>query len=407
MFNKSTELISISIFLLRKSLDKNHVWNQKRLDNKIKVLSLILTIFFTVTTPASALNASKVYEKVFPSTVIVWATQKDGIKSQGSGVIVGHGEVVTNCHVLAKADSIANSIMVQDNNGARKIATLSGANWEKDICLLKSRDLKGRIINTRSSESLKVGEVVYAISAPRGTYRISTGQVSQLHKRDRNDPPVIITSAQLAPGMSGGGLFDKYGKLVGITTKGYLGKTTKYSGFAYPTEWINWTRRRGIKKTSDTKLKKLFGESSKDNRKIALTLIKSQNWRSLEKHCLQWLELFPSDESAWYFLGLAYFKQDIYYKAIDSYLNAVNTNPEYKEAWYNLGVVYGKQGLYKKSIDSYRRVVSIDSDNSKAWYNMVITYLSDGQHKRAEKAYSQLEKIDPISAIKLKDHFSP
>lgn len=383
MFYRSAELITFSI----------------------KNLLIFITVF-TVAVPAVALEASKVYEKVLPSTVIVWATQENGKKSQGSGVIVGHGEVVTNCHVLVEADSVANSIKVQDSGGASKVASLSGADWEKDICLLKSRDLKGKIINTRQSGSLSVGEVVYAISAPGGNYRISTGRVSQLHKRERSMPPVIITSAQLAPGMSGGGLFDEHGKLIGITTK-HLTNAAEYSGFAYPTEWINWTRRRGIKKVSDGKLNELFGESSKDNRRIALGLMKAQDWSGLEKHSMEWSNLYPSDESSWSFLGLAYLKQGIYYKAVDSYRKSVSINPDNSGTWFNLGLAYSKQGRYKKAIDSYRKVVSIDPDDSKAWHNMIIAYISDNQYEKAQEAYLQLQRLDPGSAIKLRNHVFP
>ncbi len=405
MFTKAAELITAAVFLLSKQFDKNPSGNNRNFTGTITKL-LIFTVASVAAMPAVALEASKVYEKVLPSTVIVWATQKDGKKSQGSGVIVGHGEVVTNCHVLVESDAVANSITVQDSGGAIKVASLSGADWEKDICLLKSRDLKGKIINTRQSGSLSVGEVVYAISAPRGNYRISTGQVSRLHKRERSMPPVIITSAQLAPGMSGGGLFDEHGKLIGITTK-HLPDAAEYSGFAYPTEWINWTRRRGIKKISGANLNELFGGSSKNNRKTALGLAKSQDWSGLEKHCLEWSDMYPSDESAWSFLGLAYLKQGTYYKAVESYRRSAGINPDNSGTWFNLGVTYSKQGRYKKAVDSYRKVVSIDPDDSKAWHNMIIAYVSDNQYEKAQEAYLQLQRLDPSSATKLKSHVFP
>lgn len=405
MFAKATELITASVLLLRKRFDRKTSGNNQNPVGTIKKL-LIFIIVFAVAIPVFALEASKVYEKVLPSTVIVWATQKDGKKSQGSGVIVGHGEVVTNCHVLVESDSVADSIKVQDSGGAIKVASLSGADWEKDICLLKSRDLKGKIINTRQSGSLSVGEVVYAISAPGGNYRISAGRVSQLHKRERSMPPVIITSAQLAPGMSGGGLFDEHGKLIGITTK-HLPDAAEYSGFAYPTEWINWTRRRGVKNIADAKLNELFGESSKQNRKIALDLINVQDWSGLEKHSKEWSDLYPSDELSWSFLGLAYLRQGTYYKAIESYRKSVSISPDNSGTWYNLGVAYSKQGRYKKAVDSYRKAVSIDPDDSKAWHNMIIAYISDDQYEKAQEAYLQLQRLDPNSAIKLKKHVFP
>ena len=56
---------------------------------------------------AYALDPSRVFEKVSPS---VWMVRtfdaNDRPISLGSGVVVGPGKVVTNCHVLAKATAV-------------------------------------------------------------------------------------------------------------------------------------------------------------------------------------------------------------------------------------------------------------------------------------------------------------
>ncbi|MDD9859193.1 MAG: trypsin-like peptidase domain-containing protein [Nitrospira sp.] len=87
----------------------------------------------------------------------------------------------------------------------------------------------------RKASSLSIGEQVYAIGTPRGLdYSLSAGVVSQL-RSDADDAPFIQTDATVAPGSSGGGLFDAKGNLVGITTEKISdGEIT----FAIPTEWI-------------------------------------------------------------------------------------------------------------------------------------------------------------------------
>jgi hypothetical protein len=68
-----------------------------------------------------------------------------------------------------------------------------------------------------STANPPVGTTVFAIGSPRGlTNTISNGIVSG--RRDFSGLLALQTSASIAPGSSGGGLFDSTGKLIGITT---------------------------------------------------------------------------------------------------------------------------------------------------------------------------------------------
>ena len=64
---------------------------------------------------------------------------------------------------------------------------------------------------------MRVGEPVYAIGSPRGfTNSLSAGLLSQL--RTEGSRRMLQTTAQISAGSSGGGLFDRFGNLIGITT---------------------------------------------------------------------------------------------------------------------------------------------------------------------------------------------
>jgi S1-C subfamily serine protease len=63
---------------------------------------------------------------------------------------------------------------------------------------------------------------------------LSEGLISGI--RSFNDGPAIQTSAAISHGSSGGGLFDEYGQLVGITTS-FLAEGQSLN-FALPAEWI-------------------------------------------------------------------------------------------------------------------------------------------------------------------------
>ena len=92
---------------------------------------------------------------------------------------------------------------------------------------------------------LSVGDEVYAVGAPAGLeLSLSRGIVSQLRGAfGKRSAPLVQTDAAISPGSSGGGLFNKAGELVGITTFKWQGESLN---FALPAEWIEelWLRGR-------------------------------------------------------------------------------------------------------------------------------------------------------------------
>src|SRR5512147_2008842 len=92
----------------------------------------ILSVALLAAHQAAALEADKLFEKVSPSIFIVVASDAAGkTLSQGSGVVVAPGKVVTNCHVLAKAARI----QIRHGNASYG-ATLEFPDPKRDLCQL-------------------------------------------------------------------------------------------------------------------------------------------------------------------------------------------------------------------------------------------------------------------------------
>ena len=71
-------------------------------------VAVIAAAVLTLPTAARGASAKDVFTKVAPSVVVVLALDEGGkTTGQGSGVVVGEYEVVTNCHVLGKAADVA------------------------------------------------------------------------------------------------------------------------------------------------------------------------------------------------------------------------------------------------------------------------------------------------------------
>ncbi len=132
---------------------------------RLKTVFLSLAVFFTLASFASAEDASDVFEKASRSVVVVYVYDENGENTaHGSGVIIGKGEIVTNCHVIENSEQIT----VNTEEGDPKTATVFRTDWEKDVCLLKVPALKGKKAKIRPANSLKIGESVYAIGSPEG-----------------------------------------------------------------------------------------------------------------------------------------------------------------------------------------------------------------------------------------------
>lgn len=168
--------------------------------------------------PADSVQADRseeVFRAVSPSIVIVRAHGSQ--KSQGSGVVVGQGMIVTNRHVVQGASQITVEVA-----GAKYPAAVALADPEYDLCALSVAGMQAPIVPMMSFRSLRSGQRVYAVGAPRGLeLTITDGLVSGL--RPNGAFPLIQTNAPISPGSSGGGLFDTDGRLVGITTGSLAG----------------------------------------------------------------------------------------------------------------------------------------------------------------------------------------
>ena len=155
-------------------------------------------------------------------------------ESVGSGVIIeADGLIITNYHVVARSDVIVVTLA----DGRRFNAKLVGADAATDLAVLKI-EVQGLPAATwGDSDTIEVGEMVWAIGNPFGLDRTLTyGIVSAVGRRGVLENPLqefLQTDAAINPGNSGGPLVDVHGRVMGITTA-IVGKDYTGIGFAIP-----------------------------------------------------------------------------------------------------------------------------------------------------------------------------
>lgn len=157
----------------------------------------------------------------------------------GSGVIISQdGYIVTNSHVISKADNI----IVMLNDGRKATAKVIGSDVESDLAVIKV-DLTGLKPLGFREQSTQVGDVVLAIGNPFGVGQtVTQGIISATGRTGLGINTVedfIQTDAAINPGNSGGALVDAYGQLVGINTAIFSRSGGSMGiGFAIPTEIV-------------------------------------------------------------------------------------------------------------------------------------------------------------------------
>jgi serine protease Do len=169
--------------------------------------------------------------------------------SIGSGVILtADGLILTNAHVVSPR---AVEINVTLANLERVGAKLVGWDHWTDLAVLRldMDEIKRRnwtVIHAGfgDSRALYPGQVVYAVGTPHGLTRtVTRGIVSNTNRYFEDSRAVngyetgafntwLQTDAAINPGNSGGPLVSEDGKVIGISSRGYMGANNL--GFAIP-----------------------------------------------------------------------------------------------------------------------------------------------------------------------------
>ncbi len=165
-------------------------------------------------------------------------------QSLGSGVIVSaNGYIITNFHVVDKADRIRVSLM-NDPASVSYPAKVIGTDRETDLAVIKIEvNHPLPIAKLGNSDSMQVGDWVLAIGSPFGLKSTVTAGIISAKGRNivpgRQFQSFIQTDAAINPGNSGGPLVDMEGEVIGINTAIYT-ESSGYQGvgFAMPSDTV-------------------------------------------------------------------------------------------------------------------------------------------------------------------------
>ena len=160
----------------------------------------------------------------------------------GTGfIITADGYILTNYHVIEDAYKAGLDVNVMMHDGTRYPAQIVGVEADNDVAVLKIDAVGLNAATLGNSDSLRVGDTVYAIGNPLGEleFSMTTGHVSA---KDRSIVTEVkgdsITMFQIDAavnsGNSGGPVYNARGEVVGIVTAKYRSSGVEGIGFAIP-----------------------------------------------------------------------------------------------------------------------------------------------------------------------------
>ncbi len=145
----------------------------------------------------------------------------------GSGIIVSKkGYILTNQHVVGESKNC----YVTTEDGNTYTGKVLWSNFDIDLAILKVDKIFNNAINIGDSNSVKIGQAVYAIGNPIGfefQRTVTGGIISAIDRtvkiKNKDETysymsNLIQTDATINPGNSGGPLIDQNGNVIGINT---------------------------------------------------------------------------------------------------------------------------------------------------------------------------------------------
>ncbi|THF83314.1 S1 family peptidase [Cohnella fermenti] len=159
------------------------------------------------------MTAAQLYESRAASVFYLKTYKQDGtLKTVGSGFLIGGGQALTAAHVVK--DGAAFEAVFDDGTTIRGLS-VARSDEELDVAVLNV-SAAGRKALELAADDAGYGQRTYAMGYPLKETKIVTEGIVNAPAAKVNGVARLLTSAQIASGMSGGPLFDRYGRVAGI-----------------------------------------------------------------------------------------------------------------------------------------------------------------------------------------------
>lgn len=408
-------------------------------------LLVVLIFYFSFNCHSQSLSADKIFKKFSSAVVIIKGYDKhNNLIKQGSGVILrSKGNIITNYHVVVGCDKIE----ILQNDKKIPYLDIAGVDVDLDILLFKIGNIKAPNLVVGNSNSLLVGQKIYAIGSPLGLENsMSEGIISGIRNTDDNKKLIQIT-ASISPGSSGGALLNENGALIGISSSSI--EKGQNINFAIPIDEI--LKIEKISKLEDYKDYELLykgNEALREGRSneaidfykefltkfpdnsnvcniVAIISLSINDYSNALKYFTKVIEIEQSNTNKsksilFYdtYINIATLKYSMgkYYESMEWFDKALEIGSNPSSVYDTRGWVKMQLGKYYESIQDFDTSIEYDPQQDNAYFNRAgaKTFLKDylGALKDLNKAIeinpskSEYYKIRGINKIMLGDKYA-
>lgn len=133
----------------------------------------------------------------------------------GSGVHIGGGYILTAKHVIEGAETVE----IEERDGKRSRAVVLWAHVAEDLGLVHTNHYESMAVADLACRDAIIGEIIYAIGNPlMRKFVMTKGTIAgPAEPLEETKETLLTADITLAPGMSGGPVFDAEGRVLGFT----------------------------------------------------------------------------------------------------------------------------------------------------------------------------------------------
>jgi Tfp pilus assembly protein PilF len=109
------------------------------------------------------------------------------------------------------------------------------------------------------------------------------------------------------------------------------------------------------------------------------------------------LEYIPDDKESYNLIGLFYYKQNNYKKAVEYYLKAIDIDKHYAEAYNNLGAAYMRLEKWDEALEVFDKALSepMYATPERALFNKGAVYYYTGEYLKAIDSLEEVLRRSP------------
>ena len=334
---------------------------------------MLAALLVGATVPASAAPADR-----FASAVCVRATTPSG-ELVASGFVVPPGtRVLTTAHGLERVERVR----VRAAGGRELTARIERRAEGEDLAVLALDSARLTPARLGSIASLSPGDEVTAVGCPLGLdFSVSRGVVSAIRETE-GGTSLIQTDVPVNPGSSGGPLFDREGRVVGIVKAAARGADRIH--FALPIEAGRALLAEGDRRDEARRLFAAALAERDPARKTAL-------YREV-------VAMLPSSVAARSNLALALERSGEPAEAERVYREVLRRRPGAEGAALNLGALLHRDARYEAAVAVYEAAIPHVAEPTRLRNNLAEAYRAGGRTSDARREFETILAANPTYA---------